>query len=253
MKMKRYVDNDKFIAGMTLKDITEPEQHNMALHACENTNAVIENRKSLAVSLGCALEDLICANQTHSSNVQKVTLTDKGRGADRLDTAIPDTDSLYTLEPNLVLCSFTADCVPVIFYNEAKGLVGVIHSGWQGTVQEITRKVFAHLQQTEQCDPMDFHVQIGSALSQERFEVDQDVYDKFKDIGYADEFMYYNESTRKYHIDNQLTVKKQCELAGISSEQIIIDRTCTYDSPSGFSYRQDKQCGRHLSFIMRKQ
>ena len=55
-----------------------------------------------------------------------------------MDTAIPDTDALYTYEPNLVLCSFTADCVPVIFYNEVNGLIGVIHSGWQGTVKEIT-------------------------------------------------------------------------------------------------------------------
>ena len=32
-----------------------------------------------------------------------------------MDTAISNTDALYTLEPNLLLCSFTADCVPVIF------------------------------------------------------------------------------------------------------------------------------------------
>ncbi len=47
--------------------------------------------------------------------------------------------------------------------------------------------------------------------------------------------------------------KKQCELAGIPSKQIDIDATCTYLSPNGFSYREDKQAGRHLSFIMRKE
>ena len=95
------------------------------------------------------------------------------------------------------------------------GLIGVIHSGWQGTVKEITSKLFEHLTQVEQCNPSDFHVQIGAALSQEKFEVDEDVDLKFKALGYADEFMYYNEDTRKYHIGNQLTVKRQCELAGI--------------------------------------
>ena len=169
-----------------------------------------------------------------------------------MDTAIADTDALYTYEPNLLLCSFTADCVPVIFYNEVNGLIGVIHSGWQGTVKEITSKLFEHLIQDEQCNPSDFHVQIGAALSQEKFEVDEDVYVKFKDLGYADDFMYYNDKTNKYHIDNQQTVKKQCELAGIPAEQITIDQTCTYLNPDGFSYRQDKQSGRHLSFIMKK-
>ena len=113
-------------------------------------------------------------------------------------------------------------------------------------------KVFEHLTQVEHCNPSDFHVQIGAALSQEKFEVDEDVYVKFKDLGYADDFIYYNDQTHKYHIDNQQTVKKQCELAGIPADQITIDPTCTYVSPDGFSYREDKQSGRHLSFIMKK-
>ncbi|WP_203247802.1 peptidoglycan editing factor PgeF [Sporosarcina beigongshangi] len=247
-----YVNNNKFIVGMTMKDGTELEHNNMALHACKNLDYIVENRKKLAASLHYELNDFVCANQTHSDNFHRVTFADKGRGAKQMDTAIADTDALYTYEPNLVLCSFTADCVPVIFYNEVSGLVGVVHSGWQGTVKEITMKLFRHLTQVEQCNPSDFHIQIGAALSQEKFEVDEDVYVKFKNLGYADEFIYLHEGTAKYHIDNQLTVKRQCELAGIPTEQITIDRTCTYLSPNGFSYREHKQCGRHLSFAVRK-
>lgn len=253
MKTKIYVDNEKFIAGTTLKDETEFESNNMALHICTNTDNIVKNRQKLAATLHCGIDHFVCTQQTHSANFHKVTLADKGRGANNPDTAIMDTDALYTYEPNLLLCSFTADCVPVIFYNEAKGLIGVVHSGWQGTVKEITLKLFKHLIEVEQCHPTDFHVQIGMALSQEKFEVEADVHKQFKDLGYADEFMYVNEQTGKYHIDNQLTVKKQCELAGIPSQQISVDPTCTYESPSCFSYREDKQSGRHLSFIMKKE
>lgn len=235
-----------------MKDDAELEHNNMALHACENPDYIVENRKKLATSLHCELHNFVCANQTHSANFHRVTLDDKGRGAEQMDTAITNTDALYTYEPNLVLCSFTADCVPVIFYNEVNGLIGVIHSGWQGTVKEISLKLFEHLTQVEQCNPSDLHVQIGAALSQENFEVDEDVYLKFQDLGYADDFMYTNDHTHKYYIDIQQTVKKQCELAGIPAEQITIDQTCTYVSLDGFSYRQDKQSGRHLSFIMKK-
>ena len=252
MKTNIYANNELFIAGMTMKDEAELESNNMALHACVDPDSIIVNRKKLAASLHSRLENFICANQTHSANFHKVTLDDIGRGANRIDTAIPDTDALYTYEPNLVLCSFTADCVPVIFYNKVNGLVGVIHSGWQGTVKEITLKLFEHLMQVEQCNPSDFQVQIGAALSQEKFEVDEDVYEKFNRLGYAEEFIYYNDETHKYHIDNQQTVKKQCELAGIPAEQITIDPTCTFVSPDGFSYREDKLGGRHLSFIMKK-
>lgn len=252
MTTKIYFNNDRFIAGITLKNENELEQNNMALHVCENEEDIIQNRKKLAAYIGCNLEQFVCANQTHSDNVYKVTAQDLGRGALSKDTAIPNTDALYTKEPNIVLCTFTADCVPVIFYSEQSGIIGVIHSGWQGTVKEITRKVFDHLQKNEQCDLKDVHVHLGTAISQEKFEVDEDVYEKFKQLGYADEFIYFNAETGKYHIDNQQTVKKQCELSGIPSEHITIDATCTFKNPQGFSYRENKKAGRHLTFIMKK-
>ncbi|OAK67275.1 peptidoglycan editing factor PgeF [Lederbergia galactosidilytica] len=252
MNIKMYVQNEKWIAGMTMKDMTEPEHFNMALHACQNENAVLQNRQQLANFLNCELDDFVCAEQTHSANFYQVIHPDKGRGADKLETAIPATDALYTYEPNLLLCSFHADCVPVFFYHEVRGVVGVIHSGWQGTVKEISLKLFEHLIQVEQCDPKDFHVQICPALSQRKFEVDEDVFVQYKALGYADKWIEYRHQTGKYHIDNQQTVKEQCLLAGIPEDCIHIDTTCTFQSPAGFSYRQDKQSGRHLCFIMKK-
>ena len=253
MSLKYYLDNNQFLAGTTLKDEKSPEQNNMALHVCENPMNIIENRQKLASSLNCDINDFVCANQTHSANVHQVTLEDKGRGALKTDDAVANTDALYTFESNTLLCTFTADCVPVIFYNEENGLTGVIHSGWQGTVKEITLKVFQQIIEKHQSNPNDIKVILGPALSQEKFEVDADVYEKFAALEYTNDFMYFNEETNKYHIDNQLTVKKQCELAGIPSENILIDQTCTFQSDEGFSYRQDKRSGRHLSFIIRKE
>ena len=253
MKTKLYFDNSNLIAGMTRKDEAEPECGNMALHACLSQDDIIENRKKLAGFLHCELDDFVCSCQTHSSNFYKVIRADKGRGSDTMETAIQDTDALYTYEPNLLLCCFTSDCVPVIFYHEVTGLIGIIHSGWQGTVKEITLKVLEHLIKFEDCDLKYLNVVIGAALSQEMFEVDEDVYEKFKNLGYADDFIYFNENTHKYHINNQLVVRKQCERKGIGSDKIMIDRVCTFRDPEHFSYRQDKNCGRHMSFVMRRQ
>lgn len=251
MELKKYFTNTKYTAGTTLRDVDVPEKNNTALHTCFDESLVLNNRERLAAHLDIPLARFVCAQQTHSNHFYHVTQQDIGRGALDLSTAIPDTDALYTYEPNTVLCSFTADCVPVLFYHETNGLIGVIHSGWQGTVKEITRKLFEHLKQEEQCQLDQVHVQIGMALSQEKFEVDEDVYVKFKALNYADEFMYFNETTNKYHIDNQQVVKKQCEMVGIPSEHIHVDTTCTFISEDGFSYRQDRKCGRHMSYIMR--
>lgn len=253
MNLVRYPIPDNFIAGVTMKDPSAPEENNMALHACENTENVLENRRRLAASLNCGLEDFASAFQCHSANLHKVTGEDRGRGAMTMDNAILDTDALYTFEPNLLLCCFTADCVPLVLYHEPSGLIGTIHSGWEGTVKEITPKVLRHLIRAEHCGPEDMKIIIGPAISQDKFEVDRDVFDRFKALGYADEFIDYKDQTGKYHIDNQMVVKRQCELQGIPASNISVNRTCTHTSPDCFSHRRDRSCGRHLSFIMRKE
>lgn len=252
MTKKIYVDNEQYVAGMTLKNPNQLEQNNMALHVCESEQAIIENRKQLATDLGWNLDTFVCANQTHSDHFHQVTKADVGKGVLSYASAIQDTDALYTYEPNVVLCTFTADCVPVLFYHETTGVIGAIHSGWQGTIKSITKKLLTQLIEKENNHPAGFQVYIGMALSQEKFEVDQDVYEKFAALAYADECIYYREDTNKFHIDNQLTVKKQCELVGIPSEQITVDRLCTFKSAEGFSYRENKQAGRHASFIVKK-
>jgi polyphenol oxidase len=251
--MKYYVTLENVIAGTTMKNKESAELNNMALHVCEDPEDIIKNREQAAKELGCTPDDFVCAMQTHSANFYKVTKADRGSGAFTLDNAIADTDALYTYEEGIVLTSFSADCVPVLLYNDKSGVIAAIHSGWQGTVKEVTPKLLHQLIVEEKNAPSSFHVYIGPALSQEKFEVDRDVYEKFKALGYADEFIYYKEKTNKYHIDNQKTVKKQCELAGIPSSHITTDTTCTYLDPEGFSYREDKGCGRHMSFIMKKE
>lgn len=250
-KMKIYNNDSTHVAGMTLRDSQKPENNNMAFHVCENEEVVIKNRSDLADRLHVPLNHFVCANQTHSANFYEVKQKDIGKGAKSVVTAINDTDALYTYDSNIVLCSFTADCVPALFYHERTGVIGAIHSGWQGTVKEITEKTLHHLVEQGN-EPSGFHVYIGMALSQEKFEVDHDVYEKFQALGYAEEFMYYKQTTNKYHIDNQLTVKEQCERVGIPSENIMIDRACTFMDEAGFSYRENNRAGRHISFIMRK-
>ncbi|GEK33702.1 peptidoglycan editing factor PgeF [Kurthia sibirica] len=252
MTTKLYIDHDFIQAGITLKNEQIPDNNNMALHCCDLPQEVLMNRQRLAKSLQIDLQQLVVANQTHSATIYKVVDTDKGRGALSVKDAIADTDALYTFEKNIMLGIFTADCVPVIFHEPSRGLIGVIHSGWQGTIQEISSAVMHHLITIEQIDPQLLHVHLGRALSQDKFEVDYDVFEKFEALGYAEPFMYYKEETDKYHIDNQLVVKRQFERAGVPSTQITVDATCTFLHDDGFSYRQNRADGRHMTFIRRK-
>lgn len=250
--IKFYINESNLVAGITLKDLTQPESNNMAFHTAEKATNVIENRSLLARQIRRSLRNFVCAEQTHSANIYKVKRADEGRGSVDAKTAIANTDALYTNEKDIVLCTFTADCVSVFFYNKQAEIIGIIHSGWSGTVQEITKKTLLHISEIENCHIVDFEIYIGTALSKKRFEVDMDVFILFEQLGYATPFIKYNEKTNKYHIDNQEVVAEQCRRIGVPHEQIAIDQTCTYDSPTGFSYRENRQAGRHLGFIFQK-
>lgn len=253
MTIQFYKTPENIQSGITIRNFDLAEQFNQALHTGHEVSAVLNNRSKLAASISLPLNKFVFAEQTHSANFRKITTNDAGLGALTMQDAICATDAMYTFEPNIVMTSFTADCVPVTFYSTEANLVGAIHSGWGGTVKEITLKLFTHLQEKEQIDLAKVQVQIGMALSSEKFEVDRDVYEKFAVLGYAEPWISFNELTAKYHIDNQLVVQKQCELAGIPISNISIDRTCTFLHPLGFSYREQRDCGRHVSFIVRKE
>ncbi|HIV74445.1 MAG TPA: peptidoglycan editing factor PgeF [Candidatus Pseudogracilibacillus intestinigallinarum] len=249
--MKIFIKNDQILACMTMKDETKLEANNMALHSCKNEANIIENRKRIAAEIGASIDDFVFPTQTHSANFYKVTEADKGRGATTLDDAIANTDALYTFEPDIVLCSFSADCVPILFYHETANVIGVIHSGWRGTIQEIAKKFFQHLIEQENCSVKGFRIVIGPAICKEKFEVDEDVASLFRELGYAKECIHFNQEKNKFFIDNQQTIIQQLQLIGIKQHQIMIDDTCTFQHEAGFSHRRDKEKGRHMAFIRR--
>lgn len=255
--MKKYMvirDNAIYVAGTTLKVKNQKEGFNMALHACVNENDVIENRQQFADDFNIDLNQCVFAKQTHSDHLVKVSKDDMGKGAKTYATAIEDTDALYTKDKGICLGVFHADCVPVLVADPISGLVCAIHSGWLGTVKEITAKSIAYLKENEGIDPKNLKVYIGASISQNNFEVGSDVVDLIKQMSFdTTPFYYYNETTNKYFVDNKALNKQQCINEGVLEKNITVDCNCTFANQENFfSYRKDKNCGRHMSFIMLK-
>ncbi len=68
----------------------------------------------------------------------------------------------------------------------------------------------------------------------------------------SDYILYKNNG--KALVDNQGLNMRMLEIAGVQSGAITLDKNDTFmNNPSFFSYRRDHACGRHLSFIIRKQ
>ena len=59
---------------------------------------------------------------------------DRGKGALDQDSVIKETDALITEEPGVALMAFYADCVPIMFLDPVRKVIGISHAGWKGTV-----------------------------------------------------------------------------------------------------------------------
>lgn len=253
MKSQFYDTPENITAGTTLKDPNQALNGNLALHTGENPTQVVANRQTLADALQVDADQFVFANQTHSKKAYRVKAGDRGRGSLSTEDAVDDVDALYTYESDVVVGVFTADCVPVIFYDEDIGLIGAIHSGWKGTVQDIVSATFAQIKNENPDIYMgNIKVILGPSIAQKSFEVDKDVADQFKALGYADDFIQWDDGHGKYLVDNQATVAEQLKRVGILADNIRLSDQDTLAMVDGFSYRLDKTPGRHFNFITRK-
>lgn len=241
------------IAGTTLRNPLKKENNTMALHCGGNTFDIIENREHLSKKLDVPMKQWVFAHQTHSDHIQKVDLRDGGKGIYEQNTAIQDCDALYTREPNVLIGVFHADCVAVLLEDPVQGIICAIHSGWMGTIKEITTKAMQTLIKKEGCLAKDIHAYIAPAIAFSSFEVGNEVVEKVQQLPFDTTPYIKTISETKALVDNKGLNREMLLQAGVLPHHITMDKNDTFlDNPSFFSYRRDKSCGRHLSFIVRK-
>lgn len=246
--------NKSLIAGTTLRNPDKKENNNMALHCGGRAEDIIENRRALARKLDMDIDQFVFANQTHSDHIIKVDASDKGKGATTLLDAIPDCDALYTREKDIMIGVFTADCVAILLYDPMEGIIAAIHSGWMGTMKQICTKTLKVLIEKEGCKPENIHAYLSPAIAFSSFEVGMDVVAQVQALPFPTTSFVHYKSKEKALVDNKGLNVQMLINAGVLPEHITVDKNDTFmENESFFSYRRDKQCGRHLSFIVRKE
>lgn len=139
---------------------------------------VLENYHRIGQILGCDAEDMVASQQTHTTNIRKVTSADKGMGVTR-ELDYTDIDGLITDERGIALACFYADCVPLYFVDPVHQAIGLAHSGWRGTVAQMGRCMVEAMQREYGSEPKDLLVAIGPSICQECYEVSEDVAEAF--------------------------------------------------------------------------
>lgn len=134
---------------------------------------LLKNYEILGNALGFDPKNCVLTKQTHTDIIRAVTALDAGTGLYK--EAFPPCDGLITNTPSLALVVFTADCTPVLLWDEVTGAVGAVHAGWKGTAQDITGKAVQAMTQAYGSDPGNIRAAIGPNIGQCCFETDEDV------------------------------------------------------------------------------
>jgi YfiH family protein len=154
-------------------------------------------------------------------------------------------DGLFTTEKNLGLAVMHADCQAAIFYDPVHEAIGVVHAGWKGSVQNIYLRMFEAMHRDIGTQPHHLIVCISPSLGPDHAE-----YKNYKQ-DFPEEF--WDFQVRPNHFDFWAISKKQLTACGILEKNIEISNVCTYCNASDyFSYRREKETGRHATVVALK-
>ncbi len=213
---------------------------NMGLHVGDLEQRVLENRIKLTESFQATLADVVCCEQVHGSAVRVVNGLDKGKGALRLDEAIPGYDAMITSNPGIYLMTFYADCVPVYYFDPVHRSIGLAHCGWKGTMGKIAQKTLEAMQTNFNSEASQVQVFIGPGIGPCCFEIKPDLAAKVYEEFSGQSGIITSSDDGRFTWDLQRTNALVLEAMGVKSNNIIICSLCTACEPDlFFSYRRD--------------
>lgn len=224
---------------------------NLSPFSGDNLSDVERNREILS---GYMTGELVLPYQTHEDKVLHLDASFLDLNDEEKRGRLHGVDGLVTSLESVCIGVSTADCVPVLFYDPQKKVVGAAHAGWRGTVKHIASKTVAVMSDYG-CNPEDIKVAIGPSISQTHFEVGDEVVAAFAEAGFDSGCLVMrNSQTGKAHIDLWEANRIDLINSGVLAENIEIAGICTVEHNNDFFSARTLgiKSGRIISGIMIK-
>lgn len=207
---------------------------NLSTNVGDSEENVKKNREKFFGALGIDIENITIQKQIHSTNLKYVSTPGY----------VEDCDGLYTDKKNNFLVISGADCITIFLYEPHKKVVAGVHSGWKGTNSKILTKAVQELQRRFSIDVTELMVYIGPSISQDYYEVGEEVAELFED-----DIKFFK--IGKFHLDLKKNNIKQLLKLGVRINNIEDSGYCTYRDKDLFhSHRRDKgKTGRMFGVI----
>jgi YfiH family protein len=164
-------------------------------------------------------------------------------------------DASVTDRPGTVCVVMVADCMPVLFCDEAGRAVGAAHAGWRGLAAGIVEQTAQRVAELAGVEVGALHAYLGPSIGPDAFEVGADVRDAFMNgVGAAQRdatanaFVEHPRNPGKYLADLPALARLRLQRLGVT--RIVGGDLCTVTQRERFySYRRDRETGRMAALI----
>lgn len=148
-------------------------------------------------------------------------------------------DIILTDNPEVSLYMRFADCVPLLFHDPKKQVIGISHAGWMGTVKGVAKTTVEAMQTRYGCKPEDIFAGIGPSISVDHYEVGEDVVSQFCEKYGKDAERVLQTRNSSTYLDLWTANLIQLQNAGV--EQVQVSGVCTAcHLDDWFSHRAEK-------------
>ena len=155
------------------------------------------------------------------------------------DTDLTQADIILTNRPEVTLYMRFADCVPLLFHDPAKQVIGLAHAGWVGTMKGAGRAAVEAMQARYGCKPENILAAIGPSIGVDHYEVGADVITKARESFGADAERLIESRDGHTYLDLWTANFVQLQKAGV--EHIEVAGLCTAcHLEDWFSHRAEK-------------
>ena len=204
---------------------------NCGLGSNDKKENVIKNLNKVSEQMNVKKENLVLMNQTHSNKV--VVVDEKNKNNKKLVA-----DALVTNLKGLALGVLTADCAPIILYDEINQIIGCIHAGWKGArsgIIENTLKKFREINRNNKIS-----ASIGPCIGDRSYEVDLEFYKIFLKNSKINEKFFSKKDNNKFFFNIRGYVNDKLSSLGVFNvDNINVDTFKDVDN--FFSYRRSKK------------
>ena len=199
---------------------------NINRYCGDDEQHIRQNHEALCAVLGISDNRLVMPHQVHLTKIATIDEDLLSLSAEQRLEALEGYDALMTNLRGVCIGISTADCIPVLLYDEAHQATCAIHAGWRGTVGRIVEKAVAAMKETYGTKPRQVKAQIGPGIHLDNFEVGDEVYQAFETEGFEMEKI--SKKYEKWHIDLPECNRQQLLATGVASENIKVSPVCTF-------------------------